>query len=250
MKSKTFVTLCLWLAATSFAMAENPNSYKPQPGALAAMTNDAQVVFSQPRNFYYAFSPRNVTPQKGVIFYPGGLVDFRSYAPMARDIAAAGYLVVVVEMPLDIAFLGYDRATLIRLAYPKIKTWAVGGHSLGGVAASLYAYKNPNRLNGLFLWASYPADSNDLSKRKLKVISIYGSNDGLSTPEKVLGSVPLLPPATSFVEINGANHTQDGYYWDGSNPNFLQPGDNAAGITRDQQKAALTAAMVNFLQQL
>jgi len=250
MKKNILAVLLAWFAVSQGAEADNSKSYKPLPAALDAMTSDGRVTFSQPRRFYYAFSPRNVMPEKGVIFYPGGLVDFRSYAPMARDIAAEGYLVVVVEMPLDIAFLGYDRATLVRLAYPKIKTWAVGGHSLGGVAASLYAYENPRRLNGLFLWASYPASSNDLSQSRLDVLSIYGSKDGLSTPEEVLASGQLLPPTTSFLEMSGANHTQFGYYWDGSSPDFIQPGDNPAALTREQQKSALTTAMVKFLKQL
>lgn len=251
MKNITIVIATLLAAIAAWTTeAANPGSYLPLPEALSAMKSDSAVRFEQPRRFFYAFMPRNADPAQGVVIYPGGLVDFRAYAPVARDLAAAGYLVAVVEMPADIAFLGYDRATLIRIAYPRIKRWAVGGHSLGGVAAALYAERFPRRLDGLFLWASYPAEGTNLQERNLAVASIYGTKDGLSTPAEVLAATARLPPSARLVSIDGANHTQFASYWDGQNPAFVQPGDNPALLTREQQRTAIVAAMVEFLRRL
>ena len=85
--------------------------------------------------------------------------------------------------------------------YPAdVKSWAVGGHSLGGVAAAR-AVGDP-RIDGVFLWASYPA--NDLSGATVATTSIYGEHDGLSTPAAVDATRALLPPSTVFVEVPGA----------------------------------------------
>ena len=49
-------------------------------------------------------------PRAGLILYPGGLVDPQAYAPAARDIASAGFLVVIPPMPLDLAVFAPGKA--------------------------------------------------------------------------------------------------------------------------------------------
>jgi hypothetical protein len=46
----------------------------------------------------------------GFIVYPGGRVDFRSYAPIARAIASEGYLVVMTRSPINLAVFGVNIA--------------------------------------------------------------------------------------------------------------------------------------------
>ncbi len=132
----------------------------PMPEALAALESDELVtVETEP---WLIFTPTESTPTTGFIFYPGGKVDYRSYAPQARAIAEAGYLVIIPEMPLNLAVFNANAANDIITAYPDIENWAIGGHSLGGAMAAKYVYDNPDTMNGLVLWASYPAGSNDL----------------------------------------------------------------------------------------
>ena len=231
------------------AAAANPKSYPPKPAALAAMVSATNVTFTQ-GSFYYAFSPAGTVPAKGFILYPGGLVDHRAYAPLAREIAARGYRAVVVEMPGDIAFLGIDRATLVRLAFRDTRTWAIGGHSLGGVAACTYAKSNPNRIAGLALIASYPSSADNLRAWRKPVVSIRGTLDGLTDAADIEQSKRLLPPATRFTSIVGGNHTQCGAYWDGAHEAFVQPGDNPATITPAQQQQAIADAICALLSQL
>ena len=54
---------------------------------------------------------------------------------------------------------------------------------------------------------------------------------------------------TPFVEIEGGNHTQFGYYWDGVNENFVQEGDNPADISREEQQKQIIKATLDFLEQ-
>jgi pimeloyl-ACP methyl ester carboxylesterase len=207
----------------------------PMPEALAALESDAKVQVEQ--GDWYVFQPVGQTPDTGWVIYPGGRVDPRSYAPTARILAEEGYLTVIVPMPLNLAVFDPGAAAEVIAAYPEITTWAVGGHSLGGAMAANFARKNSDLLDELFLWAAYPASSDDLSGQDLNVISIYGTLDGLATGDKIEASRPLLPADTVWVAIQGGNHAQFGWYGD-------QPGDNPAAISREEQQAQVVAAMI------
>jgi dienelactone hydrolase len=213
----------------------------PMPEALAALvSDDAVAVTTEP---WLAFEPVGMEPTTGLILYPGGRVDPRAYAPAARALAEEGYLVVIVPMPLNLAVFGPSLAVEVMAAYPEIEQWAIGGHSLGGAMAARFAYENPGALQGLILWAAYPAPGDDLSEFDLEVASIYGTRDGLATPEKIDASHPLLPESTTWVPIEGGNHAQFGWYGP-------QGGDNVASIGREQQQAQIVEATLAALEQL
>ncbi|HBX67968.1 MAG TPA: alpha/beta hydrolase [Chloroflexi bacterium] len=210
------------------------------PEALPSLESDALVrVQTDP---WLEFIPEGPNPTTGLIFYPGGLVQAEAYAPAARTIAEAGYLVVITPMPLNLAVLDVNAATEVIAAHPEIKHWAIGGHSLGGSMAAAFADGNP-QIEGLALWASYPAGSNDLSGQSLAVTSIYGTQDGVAIPETVLAAQPLLPADTVWVPIEGGNHAQFGWYGP-------QKGDNPATISREAQQAQVVAATLEVLIKL
>ncbi|MFO7681110.1 MAG: alpha/beta hydrolase [Chloroflexota bacterium] len=219
----------------------------PMPEALAALESDELVtVVTEP---WLIFAPTGGSPDNGgspdtgFILYPGGKVDYRSYAPQARAIAEAGYLVIIPEMPLNLAVFAPNTANDIITAYPDIQQWAIGGHSLGGAMAAKFVFDNPGAMSGLALWAAYPAGGNDLSNAEVAVSSIYGSLDGVATPEQVLAGKPLLPADTTWVEIVGGNHAQFGWYGP-------QDGDNPATISHEEQQAQTVAATVALLAEL
>lgn len=214
------------------------NPARPMPEALAALNSDAQVKITS--DSWLIFKPVDVQPETGLIIYPGGHVDYRAYAPLAREIAAQGYLSVIIPMPLSLAVLNPDAALDVIKAYPEIQRWAVGGHSLGGAMAANFVYSQPNQAQGLVLWASYPASNNDLSNSDVKVISIYGTVDRLSTLDDIAASKVLLPPETVWVAIEGGNHAQFGWYGE-------QAGDNPATISRQDQQKQIIQATVAFL---
>lgn len=184
--------------------------------------------------------PTSVEPAVGVVFYPGGLVDPRAYARILTPVAAAGYLVVIVKPPFDLALADTGAAGGIIADHPGITEWVVGGHSLGGVAASQFADANPSRTPGLILWASYPYT--DMSGRdEISVLSLSGTNDGLTSPEDIEASVQKLPAETStFVALEGVTHGQFGDYG-------LQPGDGQPTISDEKAQRKIARRTLKWL---
>jgi hypothetical protein len=238
----------LWLAAALILIAAagfviwGLTPSQPMPQALSALESDQAVTVTQGR--WLVFSPvQPAQPETGLIFYPGGHVDTRAYAPQAHAVAAQGYLVIIPQMPLNLAVLNVNAADEIIRAYPRVKNWAIGGHSLGGAMAAAFLYQHPQAADGLVLWASYPAAGNSLADSELKVVSISASRDGLSTPAKITASKTLLPVSTRWVQIMGGDHAQFGWYG-------AQSGDLPAEISREEQQAQTVNATLALLGEI
>jgi len=178
----------------------------------------------------------------GLVFYPGAKVDPRAYVPNLTPLAAAGYLVIILKLPYNIAFFDPNGAYRAMDAEPAITRWAVGGHSLGGVVASSVAGGTDARVHGLLLWASYPNRS-IADQTSLQVTSISGSQDGLATPAKVDEAKPRLPPDTRYVVIDGGIHSFFGDYG-------LQSGDGTPSITKEQAQVRIQAASLDLLHRV
>lgn len=203
------------------------------PPALAALDSDDAVTVTDTRTAT-TYEPSDHT-STAFIFYPGGRVDPRAYAVLARRIAEAGSPVTVLKCPFDLSLLCADPTPFL----PADEPWAVGGHSLGGVSASTYAGGDVPAGTGLVFWASYPLS--DLSDRTdLVVTSIYGSEDALTTVSDVSADRPDLPPGTDYVLIEGAIHAHFGDYGE-------QPGDGEALISRDDAQDQIIDATVAAL---
>jgi predicted alpha/beta-hydrolase family hydrolase len=232
--------LILLLAAGGF-VAWGSTPAAPMQEAVDALQSDGSIaVATEP---WLVFQPAGQQPVTGLIYYPGGRVDYRAYAPYARAVAAQGFLVVIVPMPLNLAVMAPDRAAGVIEAFPQVEHWAIGGHSLGGAMAARYAYQHPDQIDGLVLIASYPAETDQLRDTGVKVLSIFGSLDGLATGDKIAASYPLLPEDTRYYAVEGGNHAQFGWYGE-------QQGDLPATISRDEQQAQAVGVTVEFLNAL
>lgn len=192
---------------------------------------------------WIAFTPKQSTPKTGFIFYPGGRVQAEAYAPLAREIARAGYYVAIVYAPLNLAIFNPSVAQDVIDVNPQIEKWVVGGHSLGGVTAVLFAESNTQQVAGVVMIASFPASDALATRNDLRVLSIYGTADGLADPENVRNSAKDLPKNTRFVAIEGGNHAQFGWYG-------AQSGDNPATISHVQQLIQTSEAIVTLLSDL
>lgn len=166
--------------------------------------------------------------QVGLIFYPGGRVEYSAYAPLCQKLQQAGIQVFLVNMPFNMANFGFLKANNIMSDHPEVETWYVGGHSLGGVAANWYASGHSQEISGLILLGIYLSSDYDLEK----TITINGSND-LRVGDSVTYS-------TNVHVIEGGNHAQFGNY--GENE-----GDGQATISWEEQQDQAVALIVSFL---
>jgi len=217
------------------------DAYQPNAVALQALQSDAQVTVTQ-QNGFITFEPVAQRTTTGFIFYPGGRVDYRAYAPVLHEIAARGYFVALVHVNLNLAFFDVNAADKVISQFPEITQWAVGGHSLGGVAAALYTNTHQDKIRAIAFLASYPAD-NKLKNSNVLMLSLHGSNDGLATDAKIDAAKVLMPAHSQFVTIDGGNHGQFGSYGP-------QAGDNLATISPEEQWTQTADAMVSLLASL
>ncbi|MFS0793183.1 alpha/beta hydrolase [Microbacterium sp. 1P10AE] len=170
-------------------------------------------------------SPAAGDTGRGLVFLPGAKVDALGYvATFADTVVDDGVTVVITRPWLNLAFFDPRPLSTFTDLAPDVRAWAVGGHSLGGVRACQLA----GDADALVLFASYCA--NDLSASGLPVLSLSGSEDGLSTPQKIADAALQLPADAAFVEIPGASHASFGAY--GPQPGDGTPTADPADVDR------------------
>ena len=172
----------------------------------------------------------------GLVFYPGAKVEHYAYAPLMAALAEKGYLCVLVKMPLRLAIFKPFAADGARDDHPELK-WYIGGHSLGGAIASYYLKSRSDRYEGLLLFGAY--SSVDLSGTKLRVLSIYGSEDGVLNRKTYEKKKKYLPKGYQEVVLSGGCHAYFGSYG-------AQSFDGTPKISRAEQ-IALTAEAAETL---
>lgn len=212
--------------------------YRAGDVAAVALKNGTVAVSQE--SSYLLFQPSGSKPKAGLIFYPGGKVEYTAYAPLMRAIAERGYACVLVKMPFNLAVFDANAANKIIDAYPKIEIWFVGGHSLGGSMAAAWCADNTDRCGGLVLLGSYSAS--DLVQSGLPVLVITGSKDGVLNREKFESSKANLPAGAQVLVIDGGNHAQFGSYGP-------QKGDGVAEVSEATQQTMTAEAIEAFLAQ-
>lgn len=188
--------------------------------------------------------PQCFDMDEAMVFYPGGLVDPKAYIPLAAEMASTLKMVVFIQkMPLDLAILGRNRVEAILKKYSYIKDWYFAGHSLGGVMAASWIYNNPGIFNGLILLGSYPMKNKSLADSSIAVLSIRGSEDGLTSAKDFFDSRSYLPANAELVEITGGNHAQFGSYG-------IQKKDGEASIPKEKQREKTISYINSFLDKV
>ncbi|WP_304452272.1 alpha/beta hydrolase [Nocardiopsis sp. YSL2] len=223
----------VWLATPYRAEADALAGARALPGVRIEAADDAVVL-----------EPEDAASGTGVVFYPGARVEADAYAASwAPVVQAAGVTVVIPRMPLRLAVLDPDRADAAVAEHGGgVERWYLGGHSLGGAMAAAHAGDDPAfPLAGVVLWGAYATEGAGLSDRDdLRVLSVAGSEDGLSDPATIDANRDHLPEEAAMVEIDGMNHAQFGAYGD-------QAGDETATIDDPAARRALAEAVTGFL---
>ena len=226
-----WLALLLWL-----------KPFAAQEPALAAMQSSSSVTVDETPT-QIVMTPTEGTKATGVFFQPGAKVDARAYAAVLRPLAEAGYTVVIPKQPLGIGFLATGAFGSAQQSFPGVSEWVVGGHSLGGTVAAIDAETHDadsvDPVVGLLLYGSYPAT--DMSSSLTgKVLSLFGTNDGLATPGDIEKSKANLPAGAVFTPIEGGVHSFFGDYGE-------QPGDGTPTITHDEARQLISGNSLEFL---
>ena len=240
MKKRTRIILSVCLALLLIigigGYAYVSDYYHADETALEAMAYQTDRVQAEQDGDVIWFVPEE--PTAGLIFYPGGKVEHTAYAPLLHACAENGILCALVRMPGNLAVLDANAADGLQEAYPEITSWYIAGHSLGGAMASNYAAAHPEDFDGLILLAAY--STKDLTGTPLRVLSVYGSEDGVMNRESYEKNRANLPADTTEVVLDGGCHAQFGSYGP-------QDGDGVPTISGEEQVRQTTEAITAFI---
>ena len=223
---RTLLFVCLLLVLPGIGCAIYLGSYyRATDEAVRALSSPPEDVSIEilPGQ-HIAFIPQE--PVSGLIFYPGGKVQYESYAPLMEQCAQRRILCVLIHMPGNLAVLNPRAADGICGLYPEIKHWFIGGHSLGGAMAASYAADHVEEYEGLVLLAAYAVD--DHSDSGLEVLSVFGTQDGVLDTRKYDEARRNLPEGFSELVIDGGCHAYFGSYGE-------QNGDGTPTISNAEQ---------------
>lgn len=236
-KAKIILLVCLalLLAAAVGCFAYVSDYYHADTQAVSAMSAQTDGVDIETLGGVTWFLPDE--PSAGLIFYPGGKVECSAYAPLMLACAQRGIACALVEMPANLAVLDVNAADGLSRQHPEIKDWYIAGHSLGGAMAAGYAASHADELEGLILLAAYSTE--DLSQSGLRVLSVYGSADGVMDRDSYEKYRAELPADTTELVIEGGCHSQFGSYG-------AQDGDGEPTISGAEQIRLTADAVAAF----
>lgn len=210
------------------------DAYEPLPEIGDYLSAGGAVAVSEIDDGFFLDGPGE---GDALIFYPGAKVEAAAYIPLMYRLAEGGVDVFLIDMPCNVAVLGINRADDIPDTY-NYEHWYIGGHSLGGAVSAIYAAKHPDDLDGLVLLAAY--STKDLRESKLRVLTVYGTEDGVLNRDKLRSDESLLPADAATVVIEGGNHAQFGCYGP-------QKGDGTPLISAEEQWEQTAEAVLEMI---
>lgn len=211
--------------------------YHADNEALAVMSSvETDEVIVTEKDGMAVFLPRGGS-DTGIIFYPGGKVEYSAYAPLLYRCAEMGITCVLVEMPGNLAVLDINAADGIQERYTHVNEWYLAGHSLGGAMASSYLASHAEAYEGIILLGAYATEPLNGEK----VLSIYGSEDRVLNMEKYEEGRANLPADYTELIIDGGCHAYFGAYG-------AQEGDGVPTITAETQWDITAQAIAQFVK--
>ena len=106
--------------------------------------------------------------------------------------------------------------------------------------AAGYAAAHEKDFDGLILLAAY--STKDLTGTTLRVLSVYGSEDGVMNRESYEKNRANLPADTTEVILDGGSHAQFGSYGP-------QDGDGIPTISGEEQVRQTAEVITSFIKQ-
>lgn len=228
-KLKIFlISFATILVIIAIALDIYVSDYYRADTAAAQVLQSSNVKAGSAKNQTVFYPDKTQDLKTGLIFYPGGKVEDKAYATLLSSLAQKGVTSVLIKMPFNLAIFNINAADKIYGDFPEIKSWYIGGHSLGGAMASSYETKNAIKLKGLILLAAYPVKA-----PQIPTLTIYGSLDGVLNRSKLVNT-------GKEVLIEGGNHAYFGNYGE-------QKGDGKAEISREKQQQETVNAIMAYI---
>jgi hypothetical protein len=209
--------------------------YYPAEPAAESFLQSTDTVTVRKTSFGYYFD--GSSDKTAVIFYPGGKVDEKAYAPMMYHLAEQGADCFLVGMPFRMPIFGIGRADQVMDLY-EYPDWYLMGHSLGGTAAAEYIRKHTDKVRGLILLASY---QNHPVPGHIQFLSVYGDRDGCLNRDAYEKAKADWPSSGKESVIKGGNHAGFGYYGN-------QKGDGMLLISKQEQQDAVIHETLKLMQ--
>ena len=201
-----------------------------------ALKNDSLTIVNT--DGYISIKPLNFARDRAYIFYPGAKVQPEAYIAKLSMLALSDTIQIIIpKMFKNLAFFGIDKATSIKAAFPAIKHWYIGGHSLGGSMACMLIEKNSQKFDGVLLFGTY--SGTDLSKCSVKFLSINGTEDGIFLPEEIESHKFELPKGAQIKYLQGMNHADIGNYG-------AQSGDKPSKLNEQEVITQLKGSIKGF----
>ncbi len=219
------IPFCVLLILISAFFIYTAHDYHADDTALALLQTSEHL---QVNEDFIVLTPESES-ETALIFYPGGKVEYTAYLPLLEGLRQNGITCMLVSMPFNYSIFNTKAALDIFPAFPEIEHWYIGGHSLGGISANIFATEHAQSIEGLillgsYLYTDYPPQN---------TLTVYGSlEDGIANS---------LTYTENIVVLNGGNHAQFGNYGP-------QRGDAIATITAEEQQNATVQAITEFLR--
>lgn len=190
----------------------------------------------------------------GILFFPGALVNHTAYAFIASKLSDRGIVVAVMSLePTRFnTNVESNKKKALTAMYEVLSTsditvdeWVISGHSAGAMVAMTLAAEMKPGITKMLLCGVGSNEFGELSFRndRIQALVINGSEDnlvnGLSEKQKTAFR-DTFPPSTSFVTIEGGNHSGFGHY----GPQSM---DGTRTITLDEQQDIFVHNAAEFL---
>lgn len=176
-----------------------------------------------------------------ILFAPGATIDVGGYSVWAQELSRHGYGVYLLSMPLELSVLDLNKAQKI-IDELQPESFILGGHSMGGAAASHVAAKHLKdpRLKGIFYLSSY-APGGKLAKSQLPALVLSGSKDIDITDQEIRAKKADFPKDAQFVTLEGGDHL--GFA-------NTEEGTPQATISAEEQNKLVAAELLTWIGKL
>ncbi len=225
-------------------MIFNLSIYKPNFDLGALISYESQYLNFNESSGYIFIEPKiNSNTDKGVVFYPGAMVEEKSYIPLLVELSKGGYGVYIVKSLFHLPILNQNAAESI-IAEGRFDDYILIGHSLGGASLLKYLSKETElskKIKNVVLLASY-SDGSHVFDNDINVLSMVGSNDKVINIEEYENDKQNLPSGTKYITIDGGNHAYYGNYGN-------QRKDGEATISIEQQQYVVLSEIEKFINE-